>query len=569
MAPSTVNVAEYLFTRLYQLGVRDLHGLPGDFNLLACDYVGSSGLTWIGNCNELNAGYAADAYGRLRGLGAIMTTFGVGELSCINAIAGSFSEYVPVVHIVGVPKTVVQKKNAMLHHTLGNGDFDVFARIAKELSIAQANLMDPVTAPDEIDRVLRACYIHSRPVYIQLPADIVQKPVDAKLLDSPIDIETPKSDDEKEGVVADRILKKLYAAKKPILLVDAGAGRHCVEELVDSFARKTLLPTFIAPMGKGMVNEDLPNFVGMYNGALTPIDAWRDMVESSDLIMTIGNVKSDLNTAGFSYNFNKLNTIDLHFDNVSMDYAIYEEIYMRWLLERLVREFDSSKMRKEQTDLPVISRPPVAENANFSKEEITHEYLWPRLSSWLKTGDVVVADTGTSYVGIWETKLPPGVHVMTQILWSSIGYGVPACQGAAQAIKAEGSGRRTICFEGDGSFQLTVQELSTIIHHNLDAIIFVIENDGYEIERWVHGEKASYNDIPKWQYSLFPNAFTPTEKTSERRVKAYKIRTREELEVLLTDKEFSSGKGLHFVEMHMPRHNAPTSLINFTETLKK
>lgn len=208
-------------------------------------------------------------------------------------------------------------------------------------------------------------------------------------------------------------------------------------------------------MGKGIANEDLPNFVGMYNGKLTHVDAWREMVESSDLIITIGNVKSDLNTAGFSYNVSRLNTIDLHFDNVLMDYGVYEKVYMRWLLERLVREFDPSKMQKDATNIPSIPTPEVKENQEFTKDDITHEYLWPRLSTWLKTGDVVVADTGTSYVGIWETKLPAGVHVVTQILWSSIGYSIAACQGAAQAIKAEGSGRRTICFAGDGGLSST------------------------------------------------------------------------------------------------------------------
>lgn len=116
--PRTVNIAEYLFTRLRQLGCLSCHGLPGDFSLRMLDFVHSSGVQWVGNCNELNAGYAADAYARLNGLGALCTTFGVGELSAVNAVAGSYAERVPVVHIVGTPGRKSQREGMLLHHTV-------------------------------------------------------------------------------------------------------------------------------------------------------------------------------------------------------------------------------------------------------------------------------------------------------------------------------------------------------------------------------------------------------------------------------------------------------------------
>jgi len=202
-------------------------------------------------------------------------------------------------------------------------------------------------------------------------------------------------------------------------------------------------------MGKGVANERLPNFVGMYNGAGSRGNIAK-IVESSDLVITIGNVKSDLNTSGFSYHISRLNSVDLHFDNVIMDYAKFGDVYMKWLLQRLNSQIEPSKLRSTATEiLPSVGASPAVQS-KFPDDVITHSYLWPRISSWLKSGDVVVAETGTSYVGIWETDLPSNVHVISQILWSSIGYGVGACQGAAQALKTQGKDRRTICFEGDG-----------------------------------------------------------------------------------------------------------------------
>ena len=181
-----IDLAEYLFRRLHQLGVRGIHGVPGDYNLTALDYVAPAGLEWVGNCNELNAGYAADGYARVKGIGAVVTAFGVGELSAINAIGGAYAEMAPVVHIVGTPPTSIQNSGACMHHSLGDGNFRVFAEMAAKVTVAQANLTSAQTAPSEIDRVLRQCLLQSRPVYIELPTDLVSEKIPASLLSTPI-----------------------------------------------------------------------------------------------------------------------------------------------------------------------------------------------------------------------------------------------------------------------------------------------------------------------------------------------------------------------------------------------
>lgn len=316
---SPVDIAKYLFTRLHQIGVRSVHGLPGDYNLVALDYIPDCGLKWVGNCNELNAGtsssldvaqnrgnnkltflfpaYAADGYARVKGMAAVVTTFGVGELSALNGIAGSYSEHVPVVHIVGTPSTLSQRDGMLLHHTLGNGDFNVFANMSREISVATAKLTDPYEAAAQIDHALKECWLKSRPVYISLPTDMVQKKIEGERLKKPIDLSPPANDPDKEAYVVDVILKYLHAAKNPIILVDACAIRHRVLEETHDLIDKLGIPVFVTPMGKGAVNETHANYGGVYAGDGSQPHV-KQRVESSDLILTIGAIKSDFNTGG-------------------------------------------------------------------------------------------------------------------------------------------------------------------------------------------------------------------------------------------------------------------------------
>jgi pyruvate decarboxylase len=185
-------------------------------------------MRWVGDCNELNAGYAADGYGRVKGMAALVTTFGVGELSAINAIAGAYAEYVPVVHIVGCPSTVNQRNGMLLHHTLGNGDFNVFKNMSAQVSVAVADLSNPQTAAELIDDAITKCWLHSRPVYIWLPTDVVQKKVDGRRLKTPLDLTYKPNDEEREVYVTEAILRHLKHAKNPMVLVDACAARHRV-----------------------------------------------------------------------------------------------------------------------------------------------------------------------------------------------------------------------------------------------------------------------------------------------------------------------------------------------------
>jgi len=391
-----------------------------------------------------------------------VTTFGVGELSAINGIAGAFSEHVPVVHIVGCPSTISQRNGMLLHHTLGNGDFNVFSNMGCQVAVDVARLNKPAEIADQIDHALRECWIRSRPVYIMLPSDMAEKKVEGARLQHLIDLSEPPNEEVREDYVVDVVLKYLHAAKRPIVLVDACAIRHRVLGEVHALVEKTKLPAFVTPMGKGAIDESSPFYGGVYAGSGSH-PAVAERVEAADLVLSVGALKSDFNTTGFSYRTSQMNTIDFHSTHCAVRYSEYPGVTMRGVLRKVAERVDMAKLAK-------LESPPVNNEVtkNYENSEtITQAWFWPRIGEYLREGDIVVTETGTSNFGIWETKFPPGVTGVTQIFWGSIGWSVGAAQGAALGARDLGADKRTILFVGDGSFQLTVQEVSTMIKHKL------------------------------------------------------------------------------------------------------
>lgn len=495
-------------------------------------------------------GYAADGYARIKGMGALITTYGVGELSAINAVAGSYVEHVPVVQITGSPSLASRKKNDMLQHELGNGNFDAYADMYKHITVAQALLRDPENVTAQIDDCLKICWWERRPVYIDLPADLVALQVDGSVLDHPLELERPKNDEKMEITVVDMLLQRLDAAKSPMLLVDRLVESRRLGHEVASFVQTSKLPTFSTRTGKGCVDESLPNYAGIYAGKLSD-DHVRKFVESSDLVLWIGPIKSSLNTIRFTFPFDSDRTIDLYPNHTTVNGQTHE-LHLSGILQRLTSRLASHKLtfytfkaRAQAADLTP---------ASSSSDLITHAYLWPALSSNLLPSDILVLDIGTCTFGAFSVSYPYPLTEISMPFWSSIGYALPAAQGAATAARElTGKRRRIILFQGDGSLQMTAQAIGTILNHNLDIIVFLINNDGYTVERYLHGMTATYNDISKWRYSELPRAMG----AHDGNAKSHQVRTVEQLEELWSKDEFKEGKGLQFVEIFMEKEDAP------------
>jgi pyruvate decarboxylase len=487
-----VNLVEYLFYRLRQLGVCSVHGVPGDFNLTALDYIKPAGLHWVGNSNELNAGYAADGYARIKGLSALMTTSGVGELSALNAIAGGYAEKVPIVHIVGTPPTNLQDQNTILHHSLGDGNLRIYASIYEKFTCAQANLRDIARAPILIDETLRKCLWYSRPVYIELPVDMVKVPIPALRLKTAIDLSlSPSEVFGIEQIVVKELLHVIYSASQPLIILDGWVLRYGLEQEADEIVRLTRFPTVTTPFGKGTVNESYPNFCGIYAGAAGSPE-FMQWVNGCDLVIRLAPLNADTNTYGFTTLTNRKITIEIQHSEINIREGTYSKLNVKSVLRETLSRLDPSKLayngpcdHLRRLNMTEIKEPP------SRTEPITQDIFWRYVSRIFSPGDILVTETGTTYAGSCDFALPPQTTIISSALWLSIGYALGACSGAAlaqremveQGLRMEG---RTILFEGDGSFQMTAQAISDIIRNRLNLIIFIINNDGYTIERWVY-----------------------------------------------------------------------------------
>ncbi|KAI5988997.1 thiamine diphosphate-binding protein [Pisolithus albus] len=552
-----ITVSDYLLTRLEQLGVTSIFGLPGDFNMRNGnqDYIEDHPrIKWVGNCNELNAAYAADGYARVKenSVGVVVTTFGVGELSAINGIAGAFSEMVPMLHIVGVPSTLQLKTRPLLHHTLGNGRFDAYTKAAQQVTLANASLMTKVSAPAEIDRVLHECITHSRPVYLTLPFDLVGEKVPAKHLKVPLLRAPPPNDPEVEAYVLDEIIKLVKdAGQDVVILVDACTIRHGVRDEVVDLVNKTQYPVYAAPMGKTAVSEQHDCYGGIYMGTLSDPRV-KNVVEKAKLILSIGALKSDFNTGMFTYRIPPSHTVELHSDHTLVRYAQYPGIGMKLLLPKLTARLEEYRRGASRLIVPHY-KPVVPQEAD---NRISHAYLWPRVGEFFKEKDVIVAETGTSSYGLFNIPLPDKAIFLSQILYGSIGWTVGGVLGAAIAARERPLGR-VILFVGDGSLQLTAQELSTMIRIGITPIIFVINNEGYNVERRLHGMYRKYNDIATWCYTSLLTAFGDVDGTASR---SYTVRDKASLDKLLLDPEFARADKIQLVEVIMDKYDSPITL---------
>ena len=538
-------VGDYLLDRLVELGVSEIFGVPGDYNLEFLDHVvAHPGIRWVGNSNELNAGYAADGYGRLRGMSAVVTTFGVGELSAANAVAGSYAEHVPVVHIVGGPSKDAQGTRRPLHHSLGDGDFEHFFRISREITCAQANLM-PATACREIDRVLSEVREQKRPGYILMSTDVARFPTEPPESALPrytggtspralalfVDAAAELIADHQLTVLADLLVHRLHAVPELEELLSADVVRYA-----------TLM------WGKSLLDESSPNFLGIYAGAASS-EAVRAAIEEAPVLVTAGVVFTDMVSGFFSQRIDPARTIDVEQYQSSVAGHVFAPLEMGAALQALARILQRRPHRAPPPAPTPVPAPEDGAPAPTRDRQLTQKMVWDRLCVALTPGNVVLADQGTSFYGMADHRLPRGVTFIGQPLWGSIGYTLPAAVGAGVAHPE----RRTVLLIGDGAAQLTVQELATFSREGLTPVIVVINNDGYTVERAIHGEDAPYNDIAGWNWTDIPNALGVSDHL------AFRAETYGELDDALTAAATNKDR-LVLVEVVLPRLEIPSLL---------
>jgi indolepyruvate decarboxylase len=550
MLSPEITVAEYLISRLKEIGVDHLFGVPGDFVLGFLNQVMKSDLKYVGTCNELNAAYAADGYARIRGIGAFASTYGVGELSAINGVAGAFAERVPVVVITGSPPTIDFHTRPLLHHTLG--DYQIPLRIYEKITVASTQLVSAETAPAEIDRVLSACLSHQQPVYISLPSDVVMMKCSrpsAFLFPTPA-----RSDPNALGEAIKEALEMLDKARKPVVIGDVELIRFNLQKEFADFVDKTGFPYVTMMLGKTVLSEHHPQFIGLFEGARSR-DYVRDRVENADCILQLGALMTDFNTGGFTTNLDESKTISANIRSVKIKYHYYANVYLRdfilGLAEKLPRRDPATLDIKSAADACVHRHTkPYQPDA---PKPITIKRFFDRMSHFIKSDSIVIAETGVSLFSAAEMLMPEGATFIGQTFYGSIGYTVGATLGASMAAQE----RSAVLFVGDGSFQVTCQDLSTMIRNHLKPVIFLINNDGYTIERVI--VDRPYNDIQPWHYHKLVDVFGGG--------LALDVRTEGELEDALS--KAATADSLVFIEIHTGRLDCPESLRSAGRSMAK
>ncbi|MDQ1251623.1 MAG: indolepyruvate decarboxylase [Euryarchaeota archaeon] len=529
-------VIQHLLKRLKQLGIKDIFGVPGDFafpiNDSICD---DKELHWIGCCNELNAAYAADGYARIKGMSVLSTTFGVGELSALCGIAGSYAEHDIVFHIVGMPQTETQEKHAIVHHTLGNGEFDQFMTMATPVVCAKT-VLTPENCVNEVERVIAVAMEQHRPAYIAIPHDYVHKEISSATVQAP---KLEKSDHETLEVVVSTIVEKLSNAKNACIVPGIIVERFRLKELTTDIVNASGLPYVTLESDKSVIDEANTSYLGLYSGQLINPEI-REFVESCDCILAIGAILSDYNTGMFTAKLDRSLIINIMPFEVQIGDAGYHHVKMVDVLEELKK-----KLRKRTDVKGPVAKPLKMPEVN-AESQINSDYLYARFAEFFRPDDIIMADSSTSFFGLLPIFLPKGAKFESQMLWGAIGWATPATFGVAMAAPD----KRVILITGEGSHQMTVQEVSQFCRHDLKPIIFVLNNHGYLIERMLSKKlDYCYNELAEWQYHKLPEVLGCNDWVIR------KATTCSELDKVM--EELENTKTGAYIEVVMPKLSAP------------
>jgi indolepyruvate decarboxylase len=478
-------LGEFLFAYLYHRGVRHSFGIPGDFALSTYAWLEKSKIRSITTTHEPGAGFAADAYARANGIGLVCVTYCVGGLNLLNAIAGAYAEKSPVVVVSGAPGRKDREKDPLLHHKVKT--FETQRRIFDEVTVASTVLLDESRAAAEIVRCVEACLRQKRPVYIEVPYDMSDREI-------PIALSAPRPDQKSDplilGAALGETLALIRAAKRPVILAGVELARFRLAHLVVQIAERLNISIAADLLSKSAVPENHPLYLGVYGGALSSDDRVRKYIESSDLVLMLGNFITDMSMGFYTARLDRRRTVLATTERVSVQYHLYESIQFRDFLEGLAKaRITRKKFRCSQRR--AVPRP-------LRKEERTEPLgvvdVFRILSLHLDEQCCVVADIGDAIFGAVGIRSSRQSEFVAPAYYMSMGFAVPASIGVALARPD----LRPYVIVGDGAFQMTGTEVSTAVRLGLNPIILVLNNDGYGTMRRI--SDGSFNVITRWNY---------------------------------------------------------------------
>ncbi|HEX5185367.1 MAG TPA: thiamine pyrophosphate-binding protein [Nitrososphaeraceae archaeon] len=553
MDSGSLSIGEYLIKRLYELGIRHIFGVPGDFVLGFYHLLVNSKIKVINMCDEQGAGFAADAYARINGLGAVCITYCVGGLKVVNPTAGAFAERSPLVIISGSPGIRERRRDPLLHHKVR--DFDTQLRVFDQVTISSTVLDNPQTAAQEINRVLDSSLQHKRPVYIEIPRDMVSVslPLERNLVNSDGSF-SPSEQEKDDPTVLNEALKEtisiIESSKKPAILAGVELHRYGLQDKLLSIAEKFHIPVASTLSSKSVISELHPLYLGLYEGAMGH-DHVREYVESSDCLILLGAFVTDLDLGGFPSKIDQGKSISITSEKVSIKYHNYEGISLEGFINGMTESKENAKLR-EVTDIPYSQKP--NQFSAIKGNKITINRLFQCVDSFLKENMIVLADVGDAMFGSTDLVIRNRTEFLSSAYYASMGFAVPASIGAQFANPK----LRPLVIVGDGAFQMTGMEISTAFRFNLNPIVLVLNNQGYGTERSILD--GPFNDIPVWEYSNIPKLIGGG--------KGYLIETEEQFEHALLLAE-SNIESLSILDIHLDRNDKSSALQRLTDGLRK
>jgi indolepyruvate decarboxylase len=546
MEHNGLSIGEYLIRRLQDYGIRDVFGIPGDYILSFYTMLEQSPLRTIGCTREDCAGFAADAYARVHGMGALCVTYCVGGLSVCNSIAGAYAEKSPVVMITGSPGLRERIQNPLLHHMVRNWrtQYDVFER----LTCAGTELADPLTAFSEIDRVLATCARFKRPVYIEIPRDMVH--VRPETSPPYKDLEQ-RSDTRALAEAVDETIERIKNARQPVFLLGVEIHRFGLQEEAVKLAEQSGIPMAATMLGKGVVAETHPLYMGLYEGALGNEEITK-YVEASDCVIMLGTFMTDINLGIGTAELDLGDCIYVTSEQCRVRYHHYHDVRLEDFVHALA------------TRHPKPKTPPPPAPTDYKKEpftlrpadKITVTRMIDRLDEQLEDGTVVIADVGDALFGATELTTHGRTEFISPAYYTSMGFAVPAALGVHVARPTA----RVVAIVGDGAFQMTGMEFANLVRYKFPSIVIVLDNRGYGTERLLHPGDWKFNDIPPWQYHRLPELFGGG--------KGYLIKTEAEFDAALNGawKEKTGPSILHVI---IDQNDCSRALSRLAERMSK
>jgi indolepyruvate decarboxylase len=549
---NTVRIGDYLIEQLYSHGIRHVFGVPGDFILGFFNQLMDSKIQVINTCDEQGAGFAADAYARINGLGVVCVTYCVGGLKVVNPTAEAFAEKSPLVIISGSPGIKERKKDPLLHHKVKN--FDTQFKVFEEITVASVLINNPQTAAQEIDRILNAALTYKRPVYIELPRDMVSVDIFLDPIQNNTVAQVDQYQEKSDPIILMEALNEtidmINSSIKPVIVAGVEIQRFGLQNELLSLVEKLKIPVSSTILSKSVISELHPFYLGVYEGAMGH-DAVREYVESSDCLILLGALMTDIDLGGFTAKIDQKRTIYINSDKFSVRYHNYEEISLKDFIDKLI-ESNDIKQRVDFINKPLYSN--LEQFCPIKGQKITIKRLFQCINSFLKDDMIVLADIGDALFGGTDLVIHRKTEFLSPAYYASMGFAVPASIGTQLANPK----LRPLVIVGDGAFQMTGMEISTVLRFNLNPIVIVLNNGGYGTERSILDGR--FNDILIWQYSLIPNIVGGG--------KGFVVETEEQFEEALLYAE-SNTECFCILDIRLDINDKSPALQRLTEALRK